>query len=325
MTAQEYMETKLEELKQPVIIDVPEDKAQLASSIFRLLMSKKFRKYAATPELQEHMLSAIKLNIENDEPINLTFLHGAYKLWRLEETPEADWAELFSLTYYSNWIKQVCAIYKPGVWFDFFVDDLIIPIIDNVDTVDINKYIASYQNVMDFLKPYQPSNLNMTITPVSSRFSSPEAFNESLRVNVEKTKSSLENGLPVLTDADKAMVELNTKVTEKQKQDPQWREKVLLTHNAYMITKAEPGYHNQPAKIKVFTQPLPTGMVIAVGSSKDSVAKFWVGIGALRPRNDSFRQIILSPNQLNEAKYAWEDVQFAGLEGKNFNRIRVLL
>jgi len=325
MTAQEYLEAKLEELKQPVTIDVPEDKEQLANSIFKLLMSKKFRKYAATPELQEHMLSAIKLNIENNEPINLTFLHGAYKLWRLEESPEADWAELFSLMYYSNWVKPICAIYKPGVWFDFFVDDLIIPILDNVDPEGIAKYTASYQNVMNFLKPYQPSNLKMTITPVGSRFSSTEAFNESLRLNIEKTKSSLENGLPVLTDADKAMIELNTKTSEEQKQDAQWREKVLLTHNAYMLTKAEPGYHNQPTKIKVFTQPLPTGMVIAVGSSKDSIAKFWVGVGALRPRDGSFRQLILSPNQLTEAKYTWEDIQLAGLEAKNFGQIRILV
>ena len=324
MTAQEYIETKLKELKQPATIDVPEDKQQLVSSIFKLLMSKKFRKYAATPELQEHMLSAIKLNVENDEPINLTFLHGAYKLWRLEETPEADWAELFSLMYYSDWVKPVCAIYKPGVWFDFFVDDLIIPILDNVDPADIDKYISSYQNVMDFMKPYQPSNLKMTITPVGSRFSSPEAFNESLQINIDKTKSSLETGLPVLTDVDKAMVELNTRVTDEQKEDPQWREKVLLTHNAYMLTKAEPGYHNQSTKIKVFTQPLPTGMVMAVGSSKDSIAKFWVGVGALKPRDDNFRQIILSPNQLTEAKYTREDVQLAGLEGKNFKQIRIL-
>ncbi|HMI09974.1 MAG TPA: hypothetical protein VK497_06270 [Candidatus Saccharimonadales bacterium] len=324
MTAKQYLETKLEELKQPAALDIPENKELLVDAIFKLLMSKKFRKYAATPELQKHMLSAIALNVENNEPINLTFLHGAYKLWRFDEAPEADWAELFSLMYYSNWVKPVCAIYKPGVWFDFFVDDLIIPVLDNIEPSDVEQYLASYQNIMHFLKPYQPENLKMTVTPVGSQFSSPEEFNKSLQLNIKKVESSPDGGLPTLTDADKAMVELNTKATDEQRSDPQWREKVLLIHNAYMSTKAEPGYHNQPTKIKVFTQPLPNGMVMAVGSSKDSVAKFWVGIGALRPRDDSFRQIILTPNQLKEASYAREAIELTGLMGENFKRIRIL-
>jgi hypothetical protein len=47
-------------------------------------------------------------------------------LWRIDEAPEADFAELFSSMYYVKWLKPVCEIYKPGVWFDFFVDDLIL-------------------------------------------------------------------------------------------------------------------------------------------------------------------------------------------------------
>jgi len=319
MTAQEYIDSKLEELRKPSEALKP-DKEELVDEIFRLIMSKKFRKYSAKPELQEHMKSAIKLNVENNEPINLTFLHGAYKLWRLDEAPEVDWAELFALMYYSSWVKPVCAIYEPGVWFDFFVDDLIVPKLNNVDIKVVEDYLASYKKLMDFLKPYQPENLKMTYTTVGSRFNSPEAFEESLQKNMAATSKEL----PVLTEQEKAMVELNTKVTEEQSRDLEWREKVFHLHNAYSQTKAEPGYHNQPTKIKVFTQPLPTGMVMSVGTTKDSVAKFWVGVGALSPRDDSFRQIILSPSQLEKSNFNWEDMNIEGLSGKNFSKIRVL-
>lgn len=324
MTAQEYIETKLDELRKPAGFKKPQSGDELETEIYRLLMSKKFRKYSANEDLQNYIQNAIHVNISNNKPINITFLHGAYKLWRLQESPEADWAELFALMYYSNWVKPICEIYKPGVWFDFFVDDLIIPKLDNVSMDDIHTYIKTYQRVIDFLKPYQPSNLRMTITPVGSQFSSAEAFDKSLAKNLESLTEEMPDGLPVLNNSQRAMVELNTKASPEQLKDTLWREKVYRLHNAYMMTKAEPGYHKgRPDKIVAFTQPLPSGTAISVGTTKDSIMKFWIGVGVLKPTNDSYRQIILSPNQLDTVQFHWEDVQFA-LTGKNFEKIRVL-
>lgn len=323
MTAQDYIQTKLNELKQPTITEKPANKAKLGDAIYRALMSKKFRKYAASEELQAHVRSAIKLNVENNEPINITFLHGAYKLWRLEESPEVDWAELFSLMYYTRWVKSICEIYEPGVWFDFFVDDLIVPKLDNVPLEDIRTYIQTYQQLIDFLKPYRPPNLKMTINTVGDQFESAEAFDQSLQRSLEKLTMETPGGLPELTDAQRAMVELNTKVTEEQSKDPLWREKVFHLHNAYSSVKAEPGYHKgRPEKILGFTSSLP--MAIAVGSTKDSVAKFWVGVGALKPAGDEYRQIILSPSQLDNASFTKEPVAINGLGGRNFETVRVL-
>jgi hypothetical protein len=323
MTAQEYIKSKLEDLRRPLALPRPANDDELAVAIYKFIMSKKFRKYSITPELDQHIRGAINLAVKNNKPVNFTFLHGAYKLWRLDEAPEPDWAELFSILYYSNWVKPICEIFEPGVWFDCFVDDLIVPKIDNIDPADIDKYLEVYKQIFDYIEPYQPPNLKMTYTRVGDQFESPAAFDTSLEKNIEAMKKELPNGLPVLDEAKRAMVELNTKPTKEQLTDPNWREKVALIHDAYMNTKAEPGYHNQPSKIKVFSQPLPSGMVIAPGSTKDSVAKFWVGVGVLKPRDSEYRQIILSPSQLETAKYDWQDVEL-DIPGKNFNRIRVL-
>ena len=259
MTAEEYIQLKLEDLKQSAGIEKHGNNAELTETIFKALMSKKFRKYSASTELIDYVKNAIRLNVEKQQPINITFLHGAYKLWRLDETPEVDWAELFSLMYYTNWVKPICEVYEPGVWFDFFVDDLIVPKLNNVELADVKAYIKSYQALIDFLKPYQPNNLKMTITTVGSQFKSSQAFDESLERNLEKLTAELPDGLPVLTKTQTAMVELNTKATETQLQDPKWREKVYNLHNAYALTKAEPGYHKrQPEKILAFNQPLPS-------------------------------------------------------------------
>ena len=52
--------------------------------------------------------------------------------------------------------------------------------------------------------------------------------------------------------------------------------------------------------------------------------KFWIGVGVLKPRDGSFRQIILSPGQLKTARYEFEDVHIEKLQGKNFRNVRVL-
>lgn len=151
------------------------------------------------------------------------------------------------------------------------------------------------------------------------------ALRTPLENSLEELTEKTANGLPEINDAQKAMVELNTKPTDAQLKDPKWREKVYHLHNAYLATKAGTGYHKgRPEKILVFTQPLPSGATISVGTTKSSIMKFWVGVGVLQPKGDSYNQIILSPSQLEKAKFTFEEVDFDGLHGKNFKRIRIL-
>ncbi len=325
MTAQAYIQSKLADLRQPLGLEKPAHDDQLVDAISKAILSKKFRKYSASPELIEHIRGAVRINVEKHEPINVTFLHGAYKLWRLEEAPEADWAELFALMYYTNWLKPVCELYEPGVWFDLFLDDLIPPKLNNIPQSDIETYVTSYQAVIDFLKQYQPANFKTTVTRVGDFFESPAAFDKALQRNLEVLTAKTPGGLPILSEDQKASVELNTKVTVQQLKDPKWREKVFHLHNAYMGIKADTGYHkNRPEKILAFNQPVTGGKMISVGSTKDSVAKFWVGVGVLKPKDGSYRQLVLTPKQLQHADYTTEAITLNGLSGKNFAKIRIM-
>jgi hypothetical protein len=324
MTAQEYILAELDQLKEPVELPQPKDKDDLVEVIFKHITSKKFRKYSLTQEYATHIKNSIKENVYANVPINLTFLGGCYKLWRLDEAPESDWAELFAHMYFTRWVNPVCAIYEPGVWFDFFLDDIIVSRINNLPESDVEAYRESRQQILDFLKPYQPSNLSMTLTGISSLFESREVYEKELEQSIERLSSELPDGLPMLTEAQLATTALNTKANPEQLADPKWREKVELVHSAYMQVKAATGYSTASNKVRVFTQPFPNGTCIAVGTTKDSIAKFWVGVGALKPKDDSFRQLVLSPNQLKDATFSWQDIELEGLSDKNFSKIRVL-
>jgi len=320
MTAKDYILGQLEELKTQKDLELDLDSLDLEDFIFRSLMSKKFRKYAAKPELIAHIKEAIKINVANNQPINITFVQGAYKLWRLEEAPEADWAELFAAIYYSNWVKDICLVYEPGVHFDFFVADLILPKINNLSLSEVDAYINSFQKVLDFLTDFQAKNLKMTITRVGDQFSSPEAFDLALEKNIKILKQKH----PVFSEEQLSAVEFNARPSQEQLKDSEWREKVRIIHDAYIVTSREAGYHFRPEKILAFSQPLPSGTVLAVGTTKTSIAKFWVGVGVLKRKAAAFKEYILSPKQLAASKFEQEEIKIDKLTGKNFKKIKIV-
>lgn len=326
MTAQDYIQSELDQLKAPVeIVSPPKNQDELADMVLRLLTSKKFRKYALSEEYAKHVKDSVYASVGANEPIKIVFFGGCYKLWRLDEAPEADWAELFAYMYFTRWLKPICAIYKPGVWFDFLLDDYIVPRLNNISEADVEACRASRDKVLNFIKQYQPSNLNMTHTSEGSLFATRKEYEDSLERAIKETSDSLPGGLPTLSEAEAASVELNTRATPEQLADPKWREKVELLHSSYYVARNGTGYYApETHKIIAFTQPFAPGKPLAVGSTKDTVAKYWVGVGALKPQDDSFRQLVLSPNQLKNSQFDWADVRLDNLSGKNFAKIRII-
>lgn len=319
MTAQDYIQTKLNDLGSPLGLSKINGDKEIVDAIVKALTSKKFRKYHLSPENADIIKSSIALNVANKQPIKATLVFGGYKLWRLAETPEVDWAELFSLMYYTNWVKPICEVYEPGIWFDFFSDDVIVPKINNISPNDTKAYQQSFKELLKFIKPYQPKNLNMTLHRVGDQYQTAEEFEADLKAQIKDVASKLEGGLPVLDDVARSTLDLNV---QEPGEDPQWREKTQLIHDSYMQVKGRRPYYRVPDKFSIMTTPL-NGM-LSVGTTKDSIMKFWVGTGVLKPKDGSYRQVIFSPNQIKKAQFNNELVSIAGLSGKNFHKIRVL-
>lgn len=321
MTPKEYIIQRLNNLKSETAVP-PKNQEELINSIFKLLMSKKFRKYSPGPEYTQHILSAIKNNVSNNDPIRINLVFGAYKLWRLEEAPEVDWAELFALIYYTNWLNQICSTYKPGVWFDFFSDDVIVERMNNVPSRDTQKYLQSFRQLLDFIKPYVTENLNFTLNRVVDQYENQEEFEKDLDESIKKVREELNGKMPILTPQQIATIELNVKLKTDQATDPYWREKVFIIHEGYArISKRRPYYRNSD-KIMIALTPIVNSL--ALGTTKTSVVKYWVGVGVLEKRGDSFIENILSLKQLESRKSEKEEISIEGLEGKNFKRIRII-
>jgi len=312
MIAKEYILDRLNGIKK---IKTNSDNG-LVDFIYDRLMSKKFRKFSVNQDIKDMVRTAVEFNIKNNEPIKLVISSGAYKLWRFEEAPEADWAELFAMIYYANWLKPITDVYKPGVWFDFCSEDAILKLMNNIPTEDTEKYKQSFRVLIKFFESYLPDNLKFTFTPTGELYSSQEEFLAELNEQINKLKQ--EGGVD-LNDKKIKAAEFNVKLEEGE--EINFKENRIL-HDAYLKINKRRLYQKAPGKIFICSRPYG-GTALPVGTTKTSIVQFQVGVGALKKKDSGFIEYILSLSQTEKLKPIYEPISIDGLPGKNFSKIRI--
>lgn len=321
MTPTDYILSTLEALKKPLPMEDIGD-TPLEDAIYTKVMSKKFRKLKAGDDAVKITKEAIVLLVKENKPIRIFQMFGGNKLWRFEEAPEVDWAELFSLIYFVQWSKLIASVYKPGVHFEYFSQDISVENLNNVPRLETDKYSETFRNLLKFVKPYLPSNVKVTYVRHFELFKNPDDYYKELEEAKKLILAENKGKLPTLDDHQKAATELNVKLLPGQSDDPLWREKVELQHQAIFKTETLKKISDDPSKI--WTCPTYYSDSVVTGSTKRSLAKFWAAVGALQPEGKSYTEVVLTPKQLQAAEFTWKDVHLKGLDGKNFKKIRVL-
>ena len=221
-----------------------------------------------------------------------------------------------------QWCRLIASVYKPGVVFEYFSQDVSVESLNNVPRTETNKYSESFRELIKWIEPHLPANIKIRYTRHYELFDDPKDYDQELEVAKQKVLKNNQGKLPTLTTEMKAATELNVKLKPGQDSAPDWREQVELQHQAIFLTKTLSEYSNSPDII--WTCPTFYADSVVTGSTKSSFAKFWAGVGVLRPKKDGFDEIVLTPKQLEQAKYAWQEVSISGLPGKNFSKIRIL-
>jgi hypothetical protein len=314
MTAQEYIKERLEGINK---VKIQQDKS-LVDFIYDRILSKKFRKYSINPIANTKVREAIELNIKNNEPIKIVIPFGSYKLWRFEESPEPDWAELFAMIYYAYWLKPITDVYEPGVWFDFCGDDAILELMNNIPEADTQSYKKTFRNLISFIQQYLPKNFKYTFSPVGERYSSKQDFLDDLNQKIEELK---QKGKINISESDIEMIKLNVRPIEGKEID--FQENRIL-HDAFMGVSKRRAYHKTPDRISISATPFGDRTSIPLGTTKTSVTKYQTGVGVLKKDSNGFIESILSPSQLEKAKLVKENISIPGLDGKNFKTIKIL-
>lgn len=321
MTAQEYILSTLKTLAEPV---VAEDigNTPIEDAIVAKLMSKKFRKVKADEQTIKVTKRAVHTAVSNNQPVIVSFLFGGNKLWRFDEAPEIDWAELFATIYFLRWIKTIASVYPPGAHLDFYSEDVAVEVLNNISLAETAQYTKTFRALLDWLQPYIPKGITVGYRRYGDEYASYNDYLAELEIGKQRILDANGGKFPSLNQAQKAATELNVRPRSGQTNDPLWREKTELIHRALEATPTMDRYFSDPSL--VMACPTTYSGWIAVGSTKRSYAKFWTAVGVLQKDGPSFNELVLTPTQLEAAKFTWENMRLDGLTGKNFSKIRVL-
>lgn len=332
MGVQEYLSEKL---KTCALYDLTAEDEKLLRDfgieefIYKKLTSKKFRKWAIPKDVEERIRGVIQFKVKENQPIEFRFPFGGYKLWRMPTTPEVDWAEFFMIAYYSQYLAPILKAYKPGASFVFSSDDIIVSRMDNIPQQDLDTYFNSFKSLLGHFQKYCPANLKMDIIRIADLYPDKEDFEVELRNSITQITEQSKQWDKTEWEKLLKMSELNikfdglenwNKLSEEEKND-----KIItgvIYHHSYIKVPRRHVYNRGADKIVVFATPIANA--IAIGTTKNSVTKFWTGIGVLETKGDGFSDRILSPEQWKvEKDKEHEVVSLDVIPLKNFKQILV--
>lgn len=248
MSPKQYILSTLEALKEPVRMQDIGNKS-IEDAIYEKVTSKKFRKYKLGDDGVEITKNAIKIFVKENKPVRIFDMFGGNKLWRFEEAPDIDWAEVFSFTYFAQWARLIASVWEPGVIYEYFSQDISVESLNNVPRSQTNRYSETMREFLTFAKPYLPENIEFRYTRHYDLFDNPDDYYKEIEEAKKEILKKNNGEFPKLTDVMRATTELNVKLKPGQDEDPLWREKVELEHQAIFITPTLHKVSADPAKI----------------------------------------------------------------------------
>jgi len=121
------------------------------------------------------------------------------------------------------------------------------------------------------------------------------------------------------------MIELNYRPIPEKKLGDFWKEEIIRIHDAYSSMETRLKYREEKGKILAMPHHYRgSESRLFIGSTKDSIVKYWIGAGALRTNDKGFSRTVLSPSQIENTKFSIHNVKIRDLDARNFTSIRVL-
>ncbi|MFA6392116.1 MAG: hypothetical protein WCW66_05225 [Patescibacteria group bacterium] len=333
MDPNEYLKGKLETCAQTELRPVDREFFKLygvQDFIYRMLMLKKFRKWKTSDEYAGEIKKSITYAVAKNEPFELSWFFGGYKLWRFPSAPLVDWAELFTISYLVEYASMIAKVYEPGIKIVFWAaHPSVMKLQSNIPENDCQEYRDSFDNLLSIIHPYLPINLKVELKSFESLYPNNGEYQAELNQMIMDVENEYKNGWTAeRKDKKNASSILNIQwqgaenwesLSSDEKEEKIRRGPIV--HDGYCrlskISQAVRGL----GKVDLTATPIPGGS-IAVGTSASSVTKFWTGFGVLEKRGDEYVERILSPQQLESVKeMPHEKIKSNIVPLKNFEEI----
>lgn len=329
MKIQTYLTNLLEGAGEYALMDTDVEiieKKGIQAYITTKLFSKKFRKWSLDEQCVRLVEREVDEALSKDRPIDVFFAQGCYKLWRVSSAPRANWAEFFNLAYLISYIAPIAAAYKRGVNLTYYFLTVLPQTHNNLSEGEVVAYLESFQALIDKFANYLPGNINIRIERDLDAHSRRQ-YNSALKKALTLADKEFFDWPRAKQEDYIRRAKLNIKwdgVEDWTKLNEEEISKKVETAVLYEYAATQVILEKDKEKRGVILSTLPKGDSIGVGSTSTSIAKHWVGVGAIEENKGTFYPRIFSPSQYEYASsLKHKSVDVSLIPGKMFSKIEV--
>lgn len=275
-------------------------------TLYRLIVSKKFRKWALPADAAERIKTALAVCVPENKPLNFVFEFGGYKLWRLPSAPYPDLAETYMLRHYAAYLRPIAEAYPAGVNMYFASDDCVVERMNNIKPEALEIYADAFQKCLKQIEPELPANIKMSYVRLAELYPNRQALEDELKITFAGNMKKFETWTDEKKDRMLKRARLNfcksgaLAAKDLSGISPEEYDRRLIEgavyHDAFEDCSKRKEFVVGKDRILLFCTPIPEA--IAIGTTKASVTKFWTGVGVFE---DGLEKV-LSPS-------AWEQRQ----------------
>ncbi|MFM2415056.1 MAG: hypothetical protein RI911_749 [Candidatus Parcubacteria bacterium] len=307
----------------------------LRDELRKLVLRKPYRKWKAQARFLERLEYALTHSLTHHEPLRFRLWFGGYKLWRFTTAPTVDWAEFFMLAYYLEYLAPIAALHPHGVELVFSSDEVFVERLNNIPQKDTEAYTHSFKQLITYFQQYHGTHISIQYRLNRHELGDEASFEKGFQAAVEQIRPIwTSQRTPEQLEKDLSSSWLNIRFSGGSTElshlsEDQRRVKALeslLLHDALGVFENKILTDDHPEYISIF----PTGEfadTLGLGTTKNSMAKFWVGTGVLERHSDGhFSERILTWKQYSALEKGTFDIlDVSGvLPEKQFNEIIVL-
>ncbi|MBN8232597.1 hypothetical protein JYK02_34275 [Corallococcus macrosporus] len=283
------------------------DKEGLRAFLIKQVLSKKFRKWSVDADTQQNIARVVDAALKTQQPLSFVLPMGGYKIWRIPSSPEVDWAEFFGIAHILQYLSSIAAGYAPGVHMQFFMYTFLPQRHDNMSEASIERYVASFQALLDAFGRHLPPNVKLSIVRDAAFYSREEYFgllDERYEMMAMGFNDFPAKQRDTFLNWARQNIQWNgaedwTGLSEEQKEEKILRGAIYEVVGIYTVEKTAEFIMGGERIVLFVSQGTNS---VGIGSTKASRAKFWVGTGILEDRAGAFYDLVLTPSQ-------WERTQ----------------
>ncbi len=294
--------------------------------IFNKINSSKYRASSIGQDYQQKVVDKIELCVNHDQPIYFTLPFGATKNPYLPTAPGIDWAEVFNISYFRDYLKPIAKAYKHGVILDYISVAVFEEKVNRIPKKDTDIYDSQFEQLIKVFQKLLPSNFTLRYTRTDDLIPRGKIEHQ-LEVKMAELKKSWNKQSKEVIEYKLKKARRNSLYDSKDKHLDQLILDSALGHDAFCsecwTTDAAPwDKKNMITLGHTYTK----GWAVHLRSAAGSTVNFWSGIGLLVNMGQNFVPTVFSPSQFNEFSKNVSQVPFNYFDKKftNLQNIWVL-